>query len=75
MDSSAAPRLPGSTQILRPAKTRGAQDDNAKVKLKSEFAAQIESPKPAARYFSTPRCATPILSRVVFFTKYIISSA
>jgi hypothetical protein len=26
-------------------------------------------------YFITPRCAIPILSRVVFFTRYIISSA
>ncbi len=28
-----------------------------------------------SNYFITPRCAMPMLSRVVFLTRYIISSA
>ena len=38
------------------------------------YKSEVRSPK-SASYFSNPRCAIPMLSRVEFFTRYIISSA
>ena len=53
-------------------KSQTSQDDRVEENQGLKLAAKGYRP---LFYFITPRCAIPMLSRVVFFTRYIISSA
>jgi hypothetical protein len=53
--------------------------DRSRQERRSRMSSRGTAPKPKRQsrkpYFITPRCAIPMLSREVFFTRYIISSA